>query len=69
MIEILVVGQLPTLHSESSNMIQGGLTIFSREQREITDLVIPWVGVLHVYNFWIRFVELWLANFLEAWPI
>ena len=32
MIEILIVSQLPTLHNESSNMLQGGLAIFSREQ-------------------------------------
>ena len=61
-IEILVVSQLPTLHSESSNMLQGGLTIFSREQGEIRDPIPPWVGVLLVYHFWIRFVELRVAN-------
>ena len=58
MIEILIVIQLPTLHSESNNMLQGGLVIFFREQGEIRDLVSPWVRVLHVYHFWIRFVEL-----------
>ena len=51
MIEILVVSQFPTWHSESSNMLQGGLTIFSREQGEIRDPITPWVGVLHVYHF------------------
>ena len=41
MIEILVVSQLPTLHSESSNMFQGGLAIFSIEQGEIRDPILP----------------------------
>ena len=66
MIEILVVSQLPTLHSESSNMLQGGLDIFFREQGEIKDPVPPWVGILPVYHFCIWFVELQEANLLEA---
>ena len=39
MIEILIVSQLPTLHGESSNIFQGELDIFSREQGEIKDPV------------------------------
>ena len=66
MIYILIVSQFSTLHSESSNMFLGELTIFSKEQGEIRDLVPPWVRVLLVYHFWIRFVELRVANFLEA---
>ena len=64
MIEIFVVNQLPTLHSESSNMLQGRLAIFSKEQREIRDP--PWVGVLPIYHFWIRFIEFWATNLPEA---
>ena len=59
MIQILVVSQLPILYSESRNMLQGGLTIFSREEGEIKD---PIPRVLLVYHFWIRFVELLAAN-------
>ena len=69
MIEILVVSQLPILHSESRNMLYSGLAIFSRQQGEIRDLVPPWVGVLLVYHLWIRFVEPQAAKLLEAWPI
>ena len=39
MIEIPIVSQLPILLSESSNMFQGELAIFSKEQEEIKDLV------------------------------
>ena len=66
MIEIFVVSQLLILHSESSNMLQGGLTIFSREQGEIKDHIPSWVGVLLVYHLWIRLVELRVANFPKA---
>ena len=68
LIEILIVSQLPTLHSESSNMFQGGLAIFSIEQGEIMDLIPPWVRVFPNYHLWIRFLELQAANLLEAWP-
>ena len=51
MIEILIVIQFPTLHSESSNMLHGGLGIFFREQGEIRDFVPPWVGVLPINHF------------------
>ena len=66
MIEILVVSQLSTLHSAFNNMLHGALVILSNEQREIRDLVPPWVGVLPVYHLWIKFVELQEANLLEA---
>ena len=69
MIEILIVSQLPTLHSESNNMLQGGLTIFFRKQGEIKDPVPSWVGILPICHFWIRFVELRAANLPKAWPI
>ena len=69
MIEILIVSQLPTLHSESNNMLHGGLVIFSIEQGEIRDPVPPWVGVLPIYHLWIRFVEFQVANFLKVRPI
>ena len=69
MIEILMVNQLLALNSESSNMLQDGLVIFSREQGEIKDPVPPWVGVFPIYHLWIRFLELRAANFSEAWPI
>ena len=55
---IEIVSQLATMHSESSNMLQGGLVIFSKEQEEIKDHVPPWVGVLPVHHLWIRFIEL-----------
>ena len=66
MIEILIVSQLPTLHSESSSMFQGRLAILSREKGEIRDPVTPWVGVFPIYHIWIRFVELRAANLLKG---